>query len=80
MKIGDKVFCINDYYNYDNKIFSIGYEYEINYIVNNAVFISCGDGDSFVKLYKNSERFSEFFLTHIEYRKMKLKKLRDENR
>ena len=80
MKVGDKLFCITNYYtlgyNGYNPLFRNGYEYEINNIFNNAVFVSYGKGEfQFIRFYSDSEKFSEHFLTLKEYRNIKLNKI-----
>ena len=78
MKVGDRLYCINNRSNsnksyYDNYN-SIGKFYIINKVYSDAVWMGCDDGGvCYYSLIVNDDRFlGDYFITFRELRKLKL--------
>lgn len=78
MKIGDKVFCVNNYYGFGRvKLFNFGDEYEICSLSYEfkSVAVSFAKGDHMNVVFGIDEIFTTYFMDIKEYRKMKLEKI-----
>ncbi len=82
MKIGDKVYCIKEYYNDRlNRKFKVGDFYTIDFIIDfyrldvhsHKVVINNMQFD-LNNYYTFTSKFNEYFITNKEYRQEKLKK------
>jgi hypothetical protein len=78
MKIGNKLYCYN---NYDSRIkLTIGKWYTVNGIdtVHSEFSLPCDDGDNYYFLFNDNTKYyyKKIFYTEKEYRKLKLQKLK----
>ena len=76
MKVGDNVYCIKKY----EDMFSVNMMYSIYHIDHDSVFMEYNNGSVHFfylpsSVFYQYRKFSEYFVTVKEYRKLKLDKI-----